>query len=63
MHVLDVDEGRSKNINLTPVKTHVDEDNFVQVSVHKLSQVFVIKVKLVDFVEFISSESNNSEVV
>ena len=59
---LNIDQSRRKDINLAPVKWHVNKHKFTQMLVHERIDILALKICCIYPLKLVSSESQNSKV-
>jgi hypothetical protein len=59
---LNIDQSRRKDINLAPVKWHVNKHKFTQMLVHERIDILAVKICFIYPLKLVSSESQNSKV-
>ena len=62
MELFDIAEDRQQYVDLLPVECHVDQDQFGQVWMDQLVDVFFLEVVFVDSPKFITRQNKRSQI-
>jgi len=60
--MFNVAENRSQNIDLRPVKSHINQNKLINARVNHGSNIFTLEVVLINSLEPVASECNNAQV-